>query len=357
MKIGLLNGRSYGKVGGAQHVTYSIRNALCQEHEVVTYTCAKIPGLENNKYLIPFQFTRTALLHITGALLCKMAHDCDVLIYPDVLFSIPGDKRPIIVYNHTGFPTYDTSKHPWILKLYGRVFERAFGNMMRHIRENKNIHILTNAQYTTALIRKNIGREATVIYPPVDIEKFTVPITKQRHGVVSIGTLNPSKKYLDLCEVMTQIEVPYTIMGNMLHSSGRRFCDVLRAKYPDAQIVPNAPEQVMIEKLWTSKVYLHGKIEDFGISVVEAVAAGCVPIVPDGGGIRETIPIPELRFEPGNLDAMREKVETALSGEYDHYVPELQSHVKQYDTSVFNRKILDYVQRLDPRKTRNGDCA
>ena len=213
VKIGLMIGRSKSKMGGGPRVINGIRDALYQEHEVVTYTCAKMPGLENSKYLIPFPFTRTALLQITGALLCRMAHDCDVLLYPDALFGISGDKRPIIVYNHAGFPTHDTSNHPWILKLYGRMFKRASNNMMQHIREDKNIHILTNAQYTTALIRKNVGREATVIHPPVDIEKFTAPITKQRHGVVSIGTFTTSKKYLDLCKVMTRIKAPYTIMG------------------------------------------------------------------------------------------------------------------------------------------------
>ena len=357
MKIGLMIGRSYSKRGGIAHVAYAIRDALCQEHEVVTYTCAKIPWLENNKYLIPFPFARTALLQITGPLLCNMARDCDILVYPAALFSISANKRPIIVYSHAGFPTYDTSKHSWILKLYGRVFGHASDNTMRNIREGKNIHILTNAQYTTALVRNDSGRDATVIYPSVDIEKFTSPIAKQRYGVVSIGTLTPRKNYLDLCEVMTHIKAPYTIMGNMLHSHERIHCDALRVKYPDAQIVPNTSEQVIMEKLWASKVYLHGKIEDFGISIVEAVAAGCVPIVPDGGGIRETIPIQELRFEPGNLDAIREKVKTALSGGYDHYMPELQSHVRQYDTSVFNRKISDYVQGLDPRKTRSGNGA
>ena len=229
--------------------------------------------------------------------------------------------------------------------------------MMWHIREGKNIHILTNAQYTSGLVRKDLGRESTVMYPPVDIEKFTPTITKQRHGVVSVGTLTISKNYLDLCKVMTQIKTPFTIIGKVQQSHEKRYRDTLRAKYPNVQIVQNVSEQVVIEKLWMSKVYLHGKIEDFGISIVEAVAAGCVPIVPDGGGARETIPIQELRFEPGNLDSMKEKVEMALSGEYDHHVPKLQSHVKQYDTSVFNRKILDYVEGLTPHKTCNENCA
>ena len=241
----------------------------------------------------------------------------------------------------------DTSKLRGISKLYSKMFENVLATMIQRIKVNENIHILTNSQYTANLIRESMGREAIVINPSVNIDKFTTPIAKQRNGVVSVGVISPHKKYPDLCEVMTQIKTPYTIMGKMMLSFEKKHYDMLQAKYPNVHIMPNVSEQTMKDKLWTSKVYLHGKIEDFGISIVEAVVAGCIPIVPDGGGIRETIPIPELRFEPGNLNAISEKVEAALSGEYDHYMPELQAHVKQYDVSVFNRKILDYVQGLN----------
>ena len=348
MKIGLIVGR-YQIGGGIAHVTDSIRNALCQEHEVVTYTCAKIPGLDNNKSIIPFPFKRLVLLQqTTGALLCRMARDCDILIYPNVLAGISGNKKPIIMYNHSGFRMYDADKYKGILELYSKIFERALNTLVQRIRNDKNIHILANAQYTVDMIRKDVGRESTVIYPSIDIKKFTAPIVKQRHGVISIGTLSLDKKYLDLCEIMTPINTSYTIMGKMLLPHEKKHHSILQTKYPNVQIIPNASEQKIKNALWTSKVYLHGKIEDFGISIVEAVVAGCIPIVPDGGGIRETIPISELRFEPGNLDAMQKKIKMALSGSYDHHMPKLQTHVKQYDTSVFNKQILEYVQKLKP---------
>ena len=346
MKIGLMIGRSQSELGGGSHVINSIRNALCQEHEVVTYTCAKIPGLENNKYLIPFPFTRTALLHITGALLCKMASDCDVLIYPHTLFGISGNKRPIIIYNHAGLPTHDTSKHPWIVKLYGRMFERASGNLIRHVREDENIHILTNSQYTTALIRKDVGREATVIYPGVDIERFRVRDQTERVGVVSVGTFTKYKYYENTCDVMAHLESPYTIMGQIHDSKERSYHDMLRAKYPSVQLVPNVSVKKMKDRLWGAKVYLHARIEDFGISIVESIAAGCVPVVPDAGGIRETVPVSDLRYPPNDLNTMREKVEKALAGAYDHYLPFLQKHVEQYDISVFQKSFLNFVKAV-----------
>lgn len=344
----------YKSGGGTAHVTNDIKNALCQEHEVVTYTFAKVTRFENNKYITPFSFGQLAFLRITGMLLCRMARNCDILIYPNFLFGISGNKQPIIIYNHIGFPMQNTNKYRRISKAYSKMFENVLTTMIQRIKVNKNIHILTNSQYTANLIRERVGREALVINPSVNIDKFTTPITKQRNGVVSIGAISPHKKYPDLCEVMTQIKTPYTIIGKMMLSFEKKHYNMLQAKYPNVHIIPNASEQTMKDKLWTSKVYLHGRIEDFGISIVEAVAAGCIPIVPDGRGIRETIPIQELRFEPGNLDAIREKVNAALSGAYDHYMPELQVHVKQYDVYVFNRKILDYVRGLSSHQSLNS---
>ena len=345
MKIGLMIGRSPSEIGGQQQVIKSIRNALGQEHEVVTYSCTKIPWLENNKYFIPFSSTRIALLQIMGGLLCKMAHDCDVLIYPNALFGIPSStKRPIIIYSHGGFPTRDISKHSWIVKLYGRVFERASSNLFRHVRKDKNIHILTNSQYTTALVRKDVGRESTVIYPEVDMGEFRVKDQTERVGVVSVGTLNRQKCYEITCDVMTHLESPYTIMGRTHDSKERTYHNMLRAKYPSVQLVPNVSVKEMKDRLWGAKVYLHAKIEDFGISIVEAIAAGCVPVVPDAGGIRETVPVSDLRYPPNDLNAIREKVERALAGEYDHHMPFLQKHVERYDTSVFQKSLLGFVQ-------------
>ena len=49
--------------------------------------------------------------------------------------------------------------------------------------------------------------------------------------------------------------------------------------------------------MWESKVYLHTYVnEAFGISIVEAIAAGCVLIVHNSGGPREFV-TEHLRYE------------------------------------------------------------
>ena len=347
MKIGIILGHEKTGGGGA-HVADCIRRTLNEEHEVVTYTFTKYDnGVTKNKSVVPFRFDRLIILQqCSGAIVARLARDCDLLVYPDFLIGIPDTKKPVIIYNHSGYRSHQKNEYHGIRKPYYDMFETRLWKMRQRIRDDKNIHIITNSQYTAGMVREDTGRESTVIYPDVDIEKFRIRDQTERSGVVSVGTFAKYKYYETTCDVMTRLESPYTIMGQMRDSKTRAYHDMLQAKYPNVQLVPNVSVKEMRYRLWNAKVYLHARIEDFGISIVEAIAAGCVPVVPDAGGIRETVPVSDLRYMPNDLNAMQEKVEKAIAGEYDHHLPFLQKHVERYDTSVFQKSFLDFVKAV-----------
>ncbi len=314
----------------------------------VTYTFTKHDnGLTTNKSVIPIKFGRLVILQqCNGARVARLARDCDLLVYPDFLIGIPDTKKPVIIYNHSGYRSHQKNEYHGILKLYYDMFETRLWKMRQRIKDDKNIHIVTNSQYTAGMVREDTGRESTVIYPNVDIEKFRVRDQTERSGVVSVGTFTKYKYYETTCDVMTRLESPYTIMGLIHNPKEQAYHDMLAAKYPSVKLLPNIPIEEMRDRLWSAKAYLHARIEDFGISIVEAIAAGCVPVVPDAGGIRETVPVSDLRYIPNDLNAMQEKVEKAIAGEYDHHLPFLQKHVEQYDTSVFQKSFLDFVKTV-----------
>jgi glycosyltransferase involved in cell wall biosynthesis len=56
-------------------------------------------------------------------------------------------------------------------------------------------------------------------------------------------------------------------------------------------LTPNASNEELIDSMSKSMIYLHTMIgEHFGVSIVEAMAAGLVPIVPAYGGCSEIVP-------------------------------------------------------------------
>ena len=82
--------------------------------------------------------------------------------------------------------------------------------------------------------------------------------------------------------------------------------------------------------------------ETFGISVVEAIAAGCIPIVPDNSAHCETVPFSELRYK--NEKDAKEKISDAINGKFDYFIPRLQEHIQQFSEKNFQDKILGIIK-------------
>ena len=139
--------------------------------------------------------------------------------------------------------------------------------------------------------------------------------------------------------------VPLDIVGGTLggdHARRFRSLEAEAERNGGVSLHRNADRGELEGVLAGAKVYLHGCIEDFGISVVEGIAAGFVPIVPNHSAHPETVPFPELRYD-GEKDAA-EKVRAAAGGEYDSYLPRLQEHAKKFSEEEFHRRMLALIE-------------
>ena len=117
-----------------------------------------------------------------------------------------------------------------------------------------------------------------------------------------------------------------------------------QVKTDNVRIFANLPMETLRQLLWESKVFLHtAESEPFGLSIVEAMAAGCVPVIRRCGGAAEVVPIQELTFT--NTSEARNIVRRALRGDFDHYLPDLREHIRKFDESVFSHRILAAVDR------------
>ncbi|AFS81869.1 hypothetical protein NSED_00285 [Candidatus Nitrosopumilus sediminis] len=96
-----------------------------------------------------------------------------------------------------------------------------------------------------------------------------------------------------------------------------------------------------------SKVYFHCSNETFGISVVESIAAGCIPIVPNTTAHKETVPKDDLRYKENDENDAKMKIEAALRGDFDKYLHELQEHIKKFSEENFHQSFLKIVESLN----------
>ena len=109
-------------------------------------------------------------------------------------------------------------------------------------------------------------------------------------------------------------------------------------------LLKNLERKNLVEKVNKSKIYFHCSPETFGITVVESIAAGCIPIVPNIGGHKETVPYDALRYTENNSIDAKQKILDALSGSFDHLIPILQSNIQKFDISNFQLNLHKYIK-------------
>jgi glycosyltransferase involved in cell wall biosynthesis len=109
------------------------------------------------------------------------------------------------------------------------------------------------------------------------------------------------------------------------------------------KLIPNAAKDEMINAMSTSMIYLHTMSgEHFGISIVEAMAAGLIPVVPSYGGCSEIVPR-EYQYTDINdaSDCISKNIE-----QYDNTKTQsVHAIAKQFSTDNFRRSMKHSIEQ------------
>lgn len=189
------------------------------------------------------------------------------------------------------------------IKRYFKFLRDRYENLM------KNTLVLTNSEYTRKAISNAFNIDAKILYPPVDVETFQEIALKsnQRDGMVLvISRIAPDKQIenaIEVARIMRSrgIGKIMTIAGN-LHYYDHQYYQQMKNMIADydlsdyVSLQTNISFSRLIQLMQLAKVYFHPRIDEhFGISIVEAMASGLVPVVSNIGGHTEFVP-PKYHF-------------------------------------------------------------
>jgi glycosyltransferase involved in cell wall biosynthesis len=145
-------------------------------------------------------------------------------------------------------------------------------------------HLLANSHFVARRIKKFYGRTATVVYPPVDLSRFSSRSDKEDFYVTA-SRLVPYKR-IDLI-VKAFARTPNRRL--VVIGDGPDMRKVKAAAGPNVQVMGYQDFEVLRDHLQRARAFVFAAEEDFGISVVEAQACGTPVIAFGRGGALESV--------------------------------------------------------------------
>lgn len=282
-----------------------------------------------------------------------------VIVHPEAIH---------ISYCHTPTRFLWTDSNSYVEELqYPRVVKQLLPPVLNYLRiwdrqaAERVDRFVANSETVRRRIQKYYGRDADVIHPPVDVvsretNPLTPPYTKgeirvhppydkgDRRGLSNYylvgGRLVAYKRFDLVVRAFSKLGVPLVVFGE-----GPEFERLRAIAKPNIEFVGRVSDDEKRALYAGCIAFIHPHVEDFGITAIEAMAAGRPVIAYPAGGALETV-LPGItgdfledqswenlahhiiRFDPARFDAAR-----------------IRDHAARYDASVFRDKLRAYVAR------------
>ncbi len=203
---------------------------------------------------------------------------------------------------------------------------------------------IANSTVTQERIKKYYNKPSTVIYPPVDVDRFTPPPKGERSGYILWGRHVPYKRFGLAIEAANTLGVPLTVVG-----TGPDTPRLKKLAGPTVQFTGRVSDDELVRLAQSAKAFLFPNEEDFGISAVEALAAGTPVIAYAKGGALDIVQDGEtgVLFKEQSIDSL---VKAMQRFETMNFLPAtLHRKAKKFDKGFFATKIAKIVADHSPR--------
>jgi glycosyltransferase involved in cell wall biosynthesis len=199
-----------------------------------------------------------------------------------------GEDSIHISYCHNPFryawndrgPTLASRRNPLVRATLSGLFRRW--RQWDWIAAQRTDRYVANSRTTQARIRTYFGREAAIVHPPVETERFAPGPVGDHYALVS--ELMPHKQIDVAIEAFNKLRRPLIIVGD--GPNGRQ---LRRDAGPTIHFAGRQSDESVAEILSRARALLVTGVEEFGIAAVESQAAGRPVIARRGGGALETV--------------------------------------------------------------------
>jgi glycosyltransferase involved in cell wall biosynthesis len=219
-------------------------------------------------------------------------------------------------------------------------------------------YFIANSHFIARRIWKCYRREAEVIYPPVDVDKFTF-CDKKEDFYLTASRMVPYKKMDLIVEAFSKMPDKQLIVIGQ----GPDFNKIKKLAGPNVKLMGYQPDSVLQDYMQRAKAFIFAAEEDFGITPVEAQACGTPVIAYGKGGSLETVRGYGEMEKPTGIFFSNQKVQDLVDAvssfeeiSQDITAKDCRENAEKFAISVFRKRFSDFVNDVVLiEKKNNGE--
>lgn len=250
------------------------------------YLYEEYPDLKN--HFLKWVFLTYSYLNIL--LMAKKRQTLTINNYGEV-FPIVAD----LSYVHS-VPLFSTYRHGWYNPYqipFWTITSKLYYLLLSLLRKFlKQSVIITNSTFNAKIIEKFTRYQPLIIYPPVKLSNFNLEPYEKDNTILTVSRIRSMKNLSIIPRIArkTRVKCRFLILGRADQRSGAVLNEITNDEMgvenkKNLQIVIDPNRTTIVRAFSKASIYLSTQpTEAFGIAIVEAMARGCVPIVPRNGG-------------------------------------------------------------------------
>jgi glycosyltransferase involved in cell wall biosynthesis len=201
-------------------------------------------------------------------------------------------------------------------------------------------HFIAISPVVAERIQKYYRRDAVIIPPPVEARRFSFnPTVQVEDYFLIVSRLIPYKRIDLAIEACNALQVPLVIIG-----SGRDLERLKKMSGPTIRFMGRLSDEEVLHYYTHCRAFLFPGEEDFGITPLEAQAAGRPVIAYGAGGALASVVdgVTGMFFNEQTVKSLADVLTSFDERTYDPQT--IRNHALEFDLPHFHRRILQFIE-------------
>jgi glycosyltransferase involved in cell wall biosynthesis len=203
-------------------------------------------------------------------------------------------------------------------------------------------YLISNSVFVQNWVKEKYKRDSIVIYPPVEVEDFYISDLTEDY-YITVGRLEPYKRFDVVVEAFTQSKKKLIVIGD-----GTQLSYLKSIAGENIEFLGYLDKKEICDYLSKAKAFVYGGIEDFGIAIVEAHAAGIPVIAFNGGASNEIVnSINGLCYNEQNPISLNKEIVLFENQIHIYDKTKIRESSFKFSKKRFQKEIKMYIDSLE----------